>query len=282
MSLPVQVLGDYLASAEKGSSVAVFSIHHRRPLWRSPVLQTALNHQLTENIEGILLTEDNAFVTRFDQKLTTYSLSSGMVLWEATLPGRTFPYLATDGVNVFVAAGTTLRAYEGPTGVTLWERTDLGYAGPLLHEAGTLFIIDEGRSALSALEATTNTFLWTTDLEAVSDFEIECLATSEDLVFVASEEIVAVSKNNGAVQWVSDQLGRAGCPVVLGQVVYVSSARNAVFALNASTGEPEGMIRSGFSTTASQHHPIRGPLVTDSLVVIPIDEYHLVAYGPSR
>jgi len=278
LSHPPKVASDLLVVPELGSRISVYSVEDGSLRWQSPLIETALRFTLAENIETISVSQEIIYVTRFDGNISAYSLRNGLLLWEDELPGRTFPYVATDGDLVYLGVGPNIRAYDRLTGTLLWQNPIAGYIGPILYDAGILYVADEKQSTLLAFDPATRSIRWSKQYHFMDNFEFDCLTMKGSQLIIAAEELIVVSKQDGEVKWSSAKLGGLECPATLRDTIYVRNTRDTVFAFDADTGEIRGSRGIDFNYTPVKHQPNRGPVATDSLVILPIDDLHLVAY----
>ncbi|HCR54013.1 MAG TPA: hypothetical protein DIW27_06320 [Cytophagales bacterium] len=278
---PSPVIRDgYLIVPEDQSRIAVFSRNNGQLLWRSSIIDAAVDRLLTANIESIAATSEMLYVARFDWTITAYKLINGEIAWEDKLPGSTFPYVVADGRHVYVGVGPLLKVYDGIDGILLWEQGIFGYIGPMSYFDGILYILDEKNPAIFALDAASKNTLWKDYYEGIDAFEFGCITVNKDFIIIAAEEIILVSKNNRKPEWVSEKIGRLECPVMLDNKLYVRNANNLMFSLNISTGQIVGVQDLDFDYTPIKHEPNRGPLATDRLIILPINEYEVIAYKP--
>lgn len=282
LSAPPLISGSYLIVPEEGSRIAVFIKDTGQLLWRSPVIEIARTHAVTANIESMAATTEMIYITRFDWTITAYRLNNGEIIWEDDLPGRTSPYVVTDGRYVYLGVGPLLKTYDGKTGALLWQKEIFGYIGPMTNVEKTLYIVDEENSSLLSLDIPSKNITWKEYYVGIDDFEFGCLIVREDSIYIAAEEIVKVSKNNGKIEWSSEKIGRLECPVVLNNILYVRNTNNLLFAFDISTGKIVETLKLDFNYTPMKHEPNRGPLATNRLLIVPINEYEVIAYKPNE
>jgi outer membrane protein assembly factor BamB len=97
-------------------------------------------------------------------RLHVFDAATGNLIWQSTNLDSQGANLCpvTDGTRVYVAAGTTVVAYEVATGTVSWQRNSLPmqYATTPVLLGNTLFVASQGNDAAVALNKTSGVTLW--------------------------------------------------------------------------------------------------------------------------
>ena len=277
LSVPPQVIDEYLIVPEKGSQIAAFTIDTGHLVWRTSPIRIALDNPVTAAIESITSMNDMIYVARFDWSLIAYNLKNGGVAWEQNIPGRTSPYLAADERAVYLGAGQSLKAYDVRTGAILWQEENEGYTGPIILDGNILYITNEAHPSLFALDLDTLNVKWKKEFPEINEFEFGCLLASDTTLYIAAEELIAVSKTDGRVVWISEKTGRLECPVILGRRIYVRNTNTKLFAFEIGSGRVVGMLILQ-ANTPMKHEPNRSPAVSGDMLIVPFGDNRIFAY----
>jgi outer membrane protein assembly factor BamB len=161
--------------------------------------------------------------------------------WTTSFGGNvSYPIVA--GGRVFVsAAGSqpSVTAFDVATGHVDWGPLAYGAAVMLAYDGGRLFVLD-GSGNLAALDATSGSRQWSTQLTGQIDFWSPPVAAS-GLVYVNGLEsggtTYAVDEGTGKTVWTADTFdGSEGTVAVSQGVVYEAEACDQLSAFDALTG----------------------------------------------
>lgn len=267
--------GDYLIVPEADSRIAVFLANDGQLVWRTAVIDPAFTHPSAIDIEAIAVGDNIIYVARFDSALTAYSLVSGEVLWEYDLSGRSNPYLTIDDKAVYLGVGQKLTALDLVNGNPLWEYEVEGYIGPMAIDENMLFVLDEEHSNILAIDTNSHLLKWENKLEA-ENFEFNCVQVHSDKIYISSQRLIALSKDNGQSIWQSKNTGRLECPVIFNESIYVRNNKSSLFVFNSNSGEEIGSL-SVSPNSSMKHNPNRSPELSGGLLIIPIENYEIIA-----
>lgn len=275
LSLQPIVYKTYLVVPEKDNQIAVFSSEEGTLLWRSSLIDPPYTHPSAIDIQAIGVLNDILFVARFDWALTAYSLSSGSVLWEYEQSSRSNPYLSVGENIIFLGIGSKIVALDSKNGKQLWEYNLDGYVGPLAYDDGILYILDERNSAILALDTYKHTTIWDLNLPAES-YEFNCILVQPKNIYIASQNLISVSKKDGRLLWKSKSTGRLECPIVWENIVLIRNNSTDFFILNGDSGKIINKYNVLLNKTA-KHEPDRSPAIFNNLILIQVSTHELIA-----
>jgi outer membrane protein assembly factor BamB len=279
LNISPQVSGNYLIVPEKGSRIAVFDTHTGKLQWRTPEIDPIFTHPSAVEIEAISVSNQMAYVARFNWKLTAYRLTDGKIVWEQDTFGRTNPYVMSDQKTVYLGMGSMLKAFDSLSGVLSWQKEFDAYIGPMLRSDNMLYILDEMHSSLYAIDLNTEDILWNTSYPEAEEFEFNCLSEDGDKLLIAGQELIAVTKSSGQIVWATSKLGRLECPAMLNNEIYIRNITNLLYILDSVTGKELGMIEVSLNSRL-KHEPQRSPVSTEGLLIVPITDNKVIAYQP--
>jgi len=281
LSMSPYIVDQYLVVPEKGSRIVVIDKESGNVVWKSAAIDTAFTHSVTAEIQSVTSSNNILYIARFDWKLTAYNLKTGKVMWEQKALGRSNPYLASNTNAVFLGAGDQLNAYDSQTGKISWTIDINGYIGPILLDVdkNTLFVTNEDSPSLMAIDINNKKILWEQYLAQLDTYEFGCLIKDEDVLYIAAEEVLALSSINGEIKWQTSKLGRLECPAVINNQLYVRNNDIFLYGFDLNSGKELGGLVVQ-KNTSMKHMPNRSPIVSGYLFILPITENILNAYDP--
>lgn len=276
LSISPQVSGNYLIVPEKNSRIAAFSPDIGKLLWRTPEFDNPLD---TPSLESIAIINNKVIVARFDWSLAAYNIANGELAWEIKLSGRSSLFLASEGNTVYLGTSSSLRAYDTDNGNLLWEKKLDAFIGGLLVNNKTMYIIDNAKPGVIALDLGTRDVIWSTNFEDVNEFDIRCIRAYNNQLYISSEKILVISILDGQILWKTENLGHLECPIVLGNSLYVRNINTTLFAFDLLNGEEKGRMTVQFNAP-DEFSPNRSPAAADGLLIVPVSDHEIISYQP--
>jgi outer membrane protein assembly factor BamB len=175
--------------------------------------------------------------------------------------------------------GSEINAFDTLTGTLLWKEDINASIGQIVLDDNILLISDNRKSGMIAFDPNNRKILWRVDYKVIYDTTINCIVMNDDVVYIAAQLLMAVTKDDGQMIWASDKIGDLECPVVLENSIYVRNTRTALFAFDLDSGREIGRM-SVQTNTPMLHEPDRSPTVTDGILIIPITDHYVAAYSP--
>jgi len=286
---------DFVLASERRAPIATFTAGAGELLWRhspqgdfqptDPSAVTATLEYAPPNytpVQSVTFARDIAYVTRFNWKLTAYDLERGQIIWEASLPGRTFATVVTDGDTLYVDTGRILKAYDATTGTVLWEQDVGEVIGKLVLDGSNLYmscaLLDN--NCILSMDVETQALLWEVDYDTLGVPEIFHLSFNEGGLYGAGDSLVAIDAKNGNILWQSDLIGPLGPPTILDDKVYVKAEDSTLYAFDIKNGRLEGRLSMKSSLPLRQPRDSEeyGPVVVDDLLIVPLGGNRVYAY----
>ncbi len=267
-----KINGKYLVVPETGSRVAVFSSDTGKLIWRSlpPGYEQA-------DIEAITINQEFLVVARWNWYLTAYDLTTGDILWENSITGRSNPYIVSGGSYIYLGQENFLRIFEVQSGSLKWEFDIGGYSGPMLLDDEHLFITDEEMSRVIAINVNSQKILWDKTFLQIESFEFNCIFLSNDILYLSAQQLAAISKIDGELIWASQETGQLECPVAFSESIFVRNTDTNLFRLSTETGEKLGELAVQANAPMKHQHD-RSPLIFDNLLIVPFGDNRIFSY----
>jgi outer membrane protein assembly factor BamB len=265
---------------EIGSRISTYSIDTGEFLWRTAGIDYSYGGSGPGSIEVLASIGDLFFVARSGWALNAYLVENADNIWERNVPSRSTLYLAVDKNIVYLSASPYLRAYDIYHGSLLWEidfRTNVGVV--LLEDDRLYMAVHLSEKSILALDKNTYREIWHIKDSEIERSDVRSLILDGEILFAAADRLIAISKNEGSIIWLSDYTGWLGKPVVLGNKIYVRNIETVLYAIDKSTGLITGRLVIQ-ADTAMQHMPERGPATLGDLLIIPFGDNRVFAYKP--
>jgi outer membrane protein assembly factor BamB len=116
--------GKYLVVPEGDSRLATFSTDTGELMWRAPSPNPGLSHLAAIDIRALQVSNEVAYVARFNAGLAAYRVTDGMKIWEHDISSLSDPHLAVDESAVYFGAAhccrLLIRRRELPFGRKTW------------------------------------------------------------------------------------------------------------------------------------------------------------------
>jgi outer membrane protein assembly factor BamB len=266
-----QIEDSYLIVPETGSRISVFSSESGKLIWSS-YPEYAHTH-----IESIAINNKTIYVARWNWRLTSYGLETGDIIWEKDISGRSNPYVVANENAVYLGQEHLLQSLEAESGISQWELDFGGYSGPLAINDGVLYITDEETSSVLAIDTNTQAVLWERSYPQIEAFELNCLVLSGDVLYLAAQQLIAISKVDGYSLWISSNTGRLECPNVSSDSIYVRNTEQTLYKLDVSSGNKTGQLSVQLNTPM-KHEPDRSPLLFEDMLIVPFGDNRVFAY----
>jgi outer membrane protein assembly factor BamB len=279
LSMLPYIVDEYLVVSEKGSGIVVINKESGTVIWKSAEIDIIPTHSANAEIQSIMSSNNILYVARFSWYLTAYNLQTGKVVWKQNIPSHTSLYLASNIDTVFLGAGNQLIAYDSQTGLTSWTTDINGYIGPVLLDVdqNTLFVTNENAPSLIAINLINKQILWEKYLDSIDSYEFGCLIKHGDVLYIAAEELLALSSIDGEIVWQTSKTGRLECPIVMNNQLFVRNTNTSLYGFDLDSGKELGRLTIQ-TNTPMKHEPNRGPIASGNLIIIPITDNKLNAY----
>jgi outer membrane protein assembly factor BamB len=240
MPSPMLVSGDILLAQGRNAMIAAYSANSGQLLW-----QDGFSHG--DWIEDMATYENNLYVARYSTSLTVYQLDSGEILWSPPVPDRSNLFLFTEKGKVYLGTDDSLRIYDTQQLLPskLLEEVKLDDQIAYMEKAGnTLYIANyhEKGISLSAFNFSTLEKMWDVPYRQLPGLlSVNSMVISENILYVIGEKTVAISTNNGTVQWISDKDTFYKKSVIASDAIYAINDTNLSI-LDKDTGKELRLI----------------------------------------
>lgn len=272
------VTNSIIIVVENESSVAAYSADSGILLWKTPTMKDA--GYKTESVQSIAFNSQYLYVSRFDWRLTTYSLKTGEIIWERSLPGRTDTYVEANEDYVLVGAGKTIEVYNANDGHELWTKDDIGYTGPILLSGKTLYVTDNKNASLISLNINSQKINWRKSYQGIiENYYYSCITETENYLLIAAKKLIMVSKMDGEIIWSTDDLGTLECPILFKDKIYIRNSRTTLYSIDQDTGRETGQMLVQLNTRMKIDY-FRSPVIVDYYLAIPFGDNRVFIYQP--
>jgi eukaryotic-like serine/threonine-protein kinase len=179
--------------------------------------------------------------------LVALNWDSGSTVWSVPFRATT-PPVAAGGI-VYVGTGDTLQALDAATGSSLWTGHVAGTLEVLAVSANRLLAVGAGFA--HAFDAASGRELWARALPPAG--EATGLAASATTLYAAHGDgrVIALAIADGRELWVRPIEGRPSPPLLVEDSLYVGSAGNRFYSLDARNGQPRWTWRTGGDVTGA-------------------------------
>lgn len=216
-----------------------YNLNSRQEMWRILIPQ---------GIEAsAAIINDRLFAGSQNGKVYSIDLSKGQILWTFDTKSEVVAEpLLNDGVLYFISGSQSVFALDASSGKQLWtyNRQDTsslmtvrGGAKPALSDGSLYFGFSDG--SVVSLNAKTGTPQWEITLNRNTRFkDIDASpVVSGDMLFISSydDKVYAVSKKKGEIIWKS-QFGGASAPLVFSDRLIVASSKGDLASLSKKDG----------------------------------------------
>jgi outer membrane protein assembly factor BamB len=275
-----QIALNVLIVPERRSGFAGFDLSTGYLQWRIPAIEINLNIPQTASIEDFTTDDRTFFVARFDWSLSAYRVEDGKLLWEVKVPPRANLYLAKGIDVIYLGADQFVRAYDQEDGRLVWEKNFSSVVGPLLFSEETLYMsIGYKDSSLIAYNVNSHDVLWQINLKQIGGTAVRAITIENDSIYLAAQQLIAISSVDGSIKWVSESFGFLETPVMSENNIYIRTIGPALYMLDKISGKENGRLVVQ-ANTQMEHQPYRGPAVVGDLIIVPFGDHQVLAYRP--
>ncbi len=194
--------------------------------------------------------KDQAFFTGGDGNVYAVSLETGKVLWTYALRNPVASRPTVSGDDLFlVTSDDALLSLEAKTGKWQWHYRRRNTSGPGIHGASKPLVIGDAiwvgfaDGALVALSKKEGKVLWEKQLnnnKRFSNLNAE-FVESAGVVYIPAYDnaLYALNAKTGNPVWVRDDLGGANRVTVAGNTLYAPASNGYLYAIDAKTGRDQ-------------------------------------------
>lgn len=288
---PPLVADGILVTPEGSNPVAAFDLASGTLLWRNcfpdlyldPGKQDCLTQPPTGiPIDDLQSSQGIVTVSEFGGDLTAYNIRTGSQLWTVGSPRRGGPSVAIDNGTVYLDQHTPsniveLWAVDLKTSTVLWRLAMNDVMGKLVALDGILYYsIGVGdKSRVAAITGDGSTVLWDVSVDGGSGSKATYLSLNNDLLYVAGNQLTAISVKDGKILWrTGDHVGFMR-PVIFGDIV-LARDQHLLYAFDKRTGVEIG--RLSLELAPGGNNVELNPAVYNDLILVPVGEKQIAAY----
>ena len=271
------IVNDMVIVSKGESGVEAFSIMNGKSLWNDQIYQQQIVNSDQMFIDEISASDDVLYVARRSWKLTAYDLETGIILWDMKLPSRAVVYLDSDSEKVYMSIQNSVKAFNGGNGQLIWERVFDSPTGPIHIDEGILYISLYKDYAIVAIDLENFEQIWHISSDQNELANVRRLSTDEYTLYASAQKLIAITKKDGNIQWISDELGHLETPVFLDDLIFVRNTKTKLYAIEATTGNTIGTLLVQFNTTGL-HNPDRSPVVFTDKLILPFGNNKVYIY----
>jgi outer membrane protein assembly factor BamB len=224
--------------------------------------------------------EGTLVVARHTELITAYDLQTGEIKWQEDVPDRGYTPLTARSDTLFTDLNSHVSAYDIHSGRFLWSIDPERIVGRMaLGDDSTLYMVlgHSESTTIAALDTNARTFLWETGFPSSQVTVSTYLTLDNNTLYVASDQLAAISVENGQIIWVSESLPALKQPVVTGNTVYVISENSRLYAFDRSTGAQLGGLSLSGRPSRSFNAALN-PSVAGELLLVQTDTGTISAF----
>ncbi|AGH95529.1 PQQ-binding-like beta-propeller repeat protein [Pseudobdellovibrio exovorus] len=214
---------------------------------------------------------DFLFIGSNNGKMYSIDLSKGVEVWAFDTKSEIVAEpLLQDGILYFVSGSQSLYALDASTGKQLWVHNRQETSNIMTVRGGSKPAFKDGLiyagfsdGTLVALNAKTGTEQWEVSLNRNTRFrDIDASPVFDgDFIYINSydDHLYCIAKSDGQIIWESP-IGGFSTPLVTSEVVYVTSSRGEIAALDKKSGQEKWKY-------SSKNGILTDPLAYEDLIV---------------
>jgi outer membrane protein assembly factor BamB len=235
-------------------------------------------------IDDIQSSHGMVFISDFSGDLTWYDIRTGTQLWKLDDPGKGGPLVDIDESTVYLEHlapedAVQLWAVDVETGGVLWRVDMDDVMVVLVAQDGILYSSNSYEDKVRAMTATQDgiTVMWEApvNLDGPPGSKGLYFSLDNDILFVAGNQLTAISIRDGDVLWrTGDHVGFMG-PVIIGNIV-LSRNQHLLYAFDKETGTELGQL--SIEVAPGWYNVELNPAVYGNLVLVPVGAKQLAAY----
>jgi hypothetical protein len=121
--------------------------------------------------------------------------------------------------------------------------------------------------------------LWQINLKQIGGTAVRAITIENDSIYLAAQQLIAISSVDGSIKWVSESFGFLETPVMSENNIYIRTIGPALYMLDKISGKENGRLVVQ-ANTQMEHQPYRGPAVVGDLIIVPFGDHQVLAYRP--